>query len=255
MRLGSDPELLLVDSAGKFVSVIGKVGGTKQQPLQILDLPTGYTVQEDNVALELGIPPCSSAAEYVHALRTCINRALTFVPGLHVSEESAALFPEEELEHPLASVFGCEPDFNAWTGKENTKPQCPDWTLRTAGGHIHVETDLPKEQVIRAMDFYLGVPSVLMDKGDLRKKLYGKAGAYRPKSYGAEYRVLSNFWVQKDNLIEWAWRNTERALELVKSGDAGNYWATCAETIQETINNNEKATAKMLCDKFDLEVV
>jgi len=59
------------------------------------------------------------------------------------------------------------------------------------------------------MDLYLGVPSVLMDKGELRKQLYGKAGAYRMKPYGVEYRTLSNFWIFSDTTIGWVWDNTD----------------------------------------------
>jgi hypothetical protein len=35
------------------------------------------------------------------------------------------------------------------------------------------------------------------DKDTERRKLYGKPGAFRPKPYGCEYRVLSNAWVDK----------------------------------------------------------
>jgi len=68
------------------------------------------------------------------------------------------------------------------------------------------------------MDLFLGVPSVLIDDGKERKKLYGKAGAYRYKPYGVEYRTLSNFWVFEPGLIDWVWNQTEKALTHVKNG-------------------------------------
>lgn len=43
----------------------------------------------------------------------------------------------------------------------------------------------------------------LWDKDVLRRKLYGKPGAFRPKAYGCEYRVLSNAWVDKPKVAAW----------------------------------------------------
>jgi hypothetical protein len=154
------------------------------------------------------------------------------------------------MQHPLAHVFGCEPDWCAWTGNTNPKPVPPHPFLRSAGGHIHVETQEDKHQVVKGMDLFLGIPSVLMDDGELRKQLYGKAGALRYKEYGVEYRTLSNFWIFKEELIKWVWRNTARALENV-SMDYTPY----ADEIQQAINNSDKALAKKLIDQFQLEVV
>jgi hypothetical protein len=67
------------------------------------------------------------------------------------------------------------------------------------------------------MDLFLGVPSILMDKGDVRKQLYGSAGAYRDKPYGGEYRTLSNFWIFDNHLIEWVWNNTSRAVDAAEA--------------------------------------
>jgi len=66
MRLGADPEVFLQDKNNKFLSVIGKIGAGKFDPLQIEDMPKGFTLQEDNVALEFGIPPAATADEFVH---------------------------------------------------------------------------------------------------------------------------------------------------------------------------------------------
>jgi hypothetical protein len=87
-----------------------------------------------------------------------------------------------------------------------------------------------------------------MDNGIERKQLYGKAGAYRPKSYGVEYRSLSNFWIFEPELIRWVWRNTERALVM---GDVSGE----EKRILDAVNNNNVAAAKKLIKKFDLEVV
>ena len=59
--------------------------------------------------------------------------------------------------------------------------------------------------------------SVIADQGHLRKQLYGKAGAFRPKPYGVEYRVLSNFWIFDKEKTNTVWNLTERAVEHVYS--------------------------------------
>ena len=82
----------------------------------------------------------------------------------------------------------------------------------------------------------------------MRKQLYGKAGAYRPKPYGFEYRTLSNFWVFDKKLIEWVWRNTERALA---AGDVSHEM----ERILEAVNNGNKKVAQDLINDYNLEVV
>jgi hypothetical protein len=82
--------------------------------------------------------------------------------------------------------------------------------------------------------------------------LYGKAGAYREKSYGVEYRTLSNFWVFDERLSDWVWKNTERAVKAVDARFAVDEYK---DSILDAIDNNNKETAAMLCKKLDLEVL
>jgi len=107
-----------------------------------------------------------------------------------------------------------------------------------------VGTELDKRSVIQAMDYYLGVQSVLLDNGTLRRNLYGKAGAYRPKGYGCEYRTLSNFWIFKTDLIKWVYEGTQKALEFVSDGRS--FTNQEATAIQHCINTSDKQLAKQL---------
>jgi hypothetical protein len=249
MRLGSDPEVFLQDVAGKHISVIGLIKADKWNPLQIPEMAQGFTLQEDNVALEYGIPPASSPDEFVHHIKAVMEKSKEWLPGLSFSKLSCTVFPEDQMEHPMAHVFGCEPDFNAWTEKTNPKPRPPHKFMRSAGGHIHVETTQDPFDVVKRMDRFLAVPSTLMDDGELRKQLYGKMGACRPKPYGVEYRVLSNYWIFEEELIRWAWRNTERALAY--TGDVEEDF----DILEEAVNNNNKDAAKFLVEKYSLEVL
>lgn len=251
-RLGADPEIFLLKSK-KLQAVCGLIGADKWNPLQLDNLPKGFTIQEDNVALEFGIPPASSANEFVTYIKTVKNAFLAKYPGYSFSGISCTKFPAKQLEHPGAKHFGCEPDFNAWTNEENPKPKPPDPTMRSAGGHVHVETKHDPAAVVRAMDLFLGVPSVLMDsKGEARRAMYGAAGAHRVKPYGVEYRTLSNFWIMKDSYAEWVWYNTGSALSFLENmGDVKDTgWG---DEIVSCINTGDVSMAKNLINVFNVE--
>lgn len=249
MRLGSDPEVFLQDNNGKLISVIGYINADKWNPRQIEGMAEGFTVQEDNVALEYGIPPAASADEFVAHIKAVMEKSKEFLPGLSFSNLSCAIFPDDQVDHPKAKVFGCEPDFDAWTLKTNMPPHPKHENMRSAGGHIHIETAQAPHEIVRRADLYLGVPSVLMDKGEERKQMYGKAGAHRPKPYGVEYRTLSNFWIFDEKLIRWAWKNMARA--VASQIDV----LPLQERILEAINNNNKVVAEGLVRDFKLEVI
>jgi len=258
MRLGQDIETLLVDNTGKHISVIGLINADKWNPMQIPDMPAGFTLQEDNVALEYGMPPASSLEEWDNSNLAVMEKSKDFIKGLSFSKLSCVVYDKDQMRHPAAHTFGCEPDFNAWGDcsldengeprNTNPKPKPSHPFMRSAGGHIHVETVEDPTAVIRSMDLFLGVPSVLMDNGELRKEMYGKAGAHRVKSYGVEYRTLSNFWAFTPELRQWVWRNTERALANIGAAD---YFE---DEILSAINKNDKDMAQWLVDHLNLEL-
>lgn len=260
LMLGADPELFLVDAHGAFISAIDRIGGSKEFPRPLDELGAGFAVQEDNVALEYNIPPSASKISFVNN----INRAMSYLSdmvskqGLKLSNVSAVVFPQEQLQDPRALEFGCDPDFNAWTGKRNPRPKATDKALRSCGGHVHIGgidfegNKAEMQRFIKFMDLFAGVPSIVMDNGDLRKQLYGKPGAYRPKPYGVEYRVLSNFWTLVPKYTEWVWD----AVSL-----AADAWQNKKIDIDEdkdlilsAINDNDKSLASRLIDKYNLAV-
>lgn len=253
---GADPEVFVGD-AQSVRSIIGKIGGTKELPLA-LPIGDGFAVQEDNVALEFNIPASATRESFIKNIEAATGFLESVMKdrfGLHFVKQSAISFPNEELNDPAAFVFGCDPDFDAWSGRRNDKPLADDPNLRSCGGHVHIgfdSADLNVREVMKACDLFLAVPAVLMDDGILRKKLYGKAGAYREKSYGGEYRVLSNFWIFDPKLIGWVHDNVSRALDAVSNkfdfGEEKN-------NIISAINNNDKDIAHYLIDKYQLQVV
>jgi len=251
--IGSDMEVFAKKPSGEYMALCGLIGGSKEVPLQLPHLPSGFMVQEDNVALEFNIPPVNSASSFIEYMDRMKNESNTIITklGFEMSNESSALFDKGQLVHPKALTFGCEPDYDAWLMCENPKPTTDDPTLRTAGGHIHVGTDRNMAEVIKNMDLFLGVPSILLDDSNSskeRRKLYGKAGAMRPKFYGVEYRTLSNFWLFDKDLIRWVYYQTELACHFAQDISKDQ------ERIVECINNGDKKLAENLVKEYDINI-
>lgn len=257
--IGADPEMFVACN-GVISSAIGFVGGTKEEPR-----PVQFgALQEDNVLLEFNITPASDLSQFrnnIHQVMAQANDSIRQYQLQIARELSSHSFTEGELRNfgEKAFVFGCDPDFNAWNSMANPKPNAKDVGLRTAGGHIHIGyshieevNGIKNEDLIRMCDYYLGLPSVLLDKDDRRRELYGKGGAFRHKSYGAEYRTLSNFWIFSDNLIAWAYENSVKAyLDLEKL--AGYESIISGDEVQRIINSNDKSGAKAALEALEIK--
>lgn len=257
ISLGCDPEVLLYHAdQGYFVSSCGKFGGTKQEPLK---LTPEVSIQEDNVALEFNIVPCYTKKEWGMRLKKAIETVATLVnaKGLRISHQSSAEYVDEELDTPESRIFGCEPDYNAWTGEENPpiSQELQEGNFRTAGGHVHVGYKNPTPEatieLMRTMDVFLGVPSTVIDfEGGLRRTLYGKPGAFRYKPYGGEYRTLSNFWVLNQRQGGFIYDQTLKAINFLNKGNMIDI--SDAPRIQSAILTNNKEAIASLCLKYNV---
>lgn len=245
--IGCDPEFFLLKH-GKPLSAIGLIGGTKEKPKPLTK--KGFFVQEDNVAVEFNVPPATNADMFANNIEYVLNNLKRKLKNIKFSKESALNFDPLTLMHPKAMEFGCDPDFNAWTKQINPRPECADFTLRSAGGHVHIGTKEDPIEVIRAMDLFVGVPSILKDKGTKRRELYGKAGAYRLQSFGCEYRTLSNFWIFSRELIEWVYNQTAKAIDFVESGETIDM--KHSQIIQDCINLSDMKSYEYLREAYGL---
>ncbi len=259
-KIGSDPEVFLFDTKKKrYHSAIDLVGGTKDNPLLLSE--DGHAIQEDNVAAEFNVPPSKDPVAFYKDIQFILKHIEDKVkkvnPDLTIAIDASARFEEEFLNHPKAKEFGCEVDFNAWTEDINQKPECEDKSLRSCGGHVHIGY-LPEPKpsisidIVRAFDLFLGVPSVLLDPDKDRRLLYGKAGCYRLKDYGVEYRTLSNFWIKSQELVSWVFNNVQLAVDFINSG---NYISRYDEhLIVRCINNSDTELAKELIERFKIQM-
>jgi len=205
--IGADPEVFIRRKDTKeFVSAHGMLPGDKDNPFPVLH----GAIQVDGMAAEFNIDPARTKYEFIRNVKSVMNsiRAyigdeyeLVAIPTCHFGKELIDAQPEE------AKILGCDPDFDAWTGDENPIPDV-DMPFRTGAGHIHIgwtEGQDPKNadhlqvcrHLIQHLDYFT-LPTLLVDKDTERRKLYGNAGAFRPKPYGVEYRTPSNFWVASE---------------------------------------------------------
>jgi len=123
-------------------------------------------------------------------------------------------------------------------------------------GHIHIgyknHNELTNRYIIKAMDLFVSVPLVLMEPKNERKKMYGKAGAYRNQPWGTEFRGTSNFIFSSPELMKWAFNQTLKAIDFVNSEDGTAMLDSKKVLICEAINTKDKVLAKKLINMFDI---
>jgi hypothetical protein len=257
ITIGADPEMFLFsEKDNKYVPVCGLVGGTKDKPLPITD--NGHSLQEDNCMIEYTIPPCKTKQEFIDNI-TFVKDYINETTLKHLGLKSVCLasveFSPEQLESEQAQVFGCDPDYNAWNYEQNVVDRTKiNPNLRSAGGHIHVGYDNPdcdlSIEIVRAMDLFVGVMSVLIDPNTKRRALYGKAGAYRFKKYGVEYRVLSSALFNDNDLLTFVYDYTMKAIDFINN----NGIITDPERIQNCINNSDESLAMQILDDYNIDI-
>jgi hypothetical protein len=254
IKIGADPELFLTKDS-KVVSAEGIIGGTKSEPRFI---SKEHAVQEDNVMIEFNIPASETKKDFTYNINFVKSYLETFAEtlGYGIDYSASAEFDSDELFTEQAREFGCSRDYNVYLGDYNVSPEATT-NLRTCGGHIHVGWEDPKEEetikLVKAMDLTLGLESLLLDHDDRRRTMYGKAGSFRFKPYGMEYRTLSNFWIKSDELLAWAYDTTMRAIELVTSGKIDSLSEEYSALTETAINDNDKQLAKQLLEKIKKE--
>lgn len=254
--IGADPELF-GKRDGQYVSAYNLIPGDKEQPHPV----DNGAVQVDGMAFEFNINPADTEDGFIFNLQSVMAQLRAMVPEYEVVADPVAKFTEEYLQtqDPKALELGCDPDFNAWTGEMNKKPDMKR-PMRTAAGHVHigfVDTVHDEDRhfdicsmIVQQLDFYLGLPSLLFDHDQERREMYGQAGAFRPKSYGVEYRVLSNHWLRDEQLMRWVYRASHEAMRTVRQDRLADKYGD----IQAIINQGDIASALRIVENEGLMV-
>lgn len=153
---------------------------------------------------------------------------------------------------PMAMrMFGCNPTENAHELRFKRVTGLRE-RFRAAGGHIHIglarSTMNDPAKLVSIMDIVAGNTCVLVDRDPdnaERRKNYGRAGEYRIKPYGIEYRVLSNFWLKSYTLWSMASVLVRNAASIYKEGFADDLLSRFdMAKVRKAINENDFELAK-----------
>lgn len=253
--IGCDPEVF-VRQKGLFRSAFNLIKGDKKNPMPV----ARGAVQVDGMALEFNTDPVDNPDDFYVNVSSVLNTLRSMVPDYEIVIEPVAHFDKDYfLNQPAAALeLGCDPDFSGWTREANQKPST-DKPMRTASGHVHVGWGENLEghghfemccDLAKQMDFFLGLPSLTYDRNTERRELYGDAGCFRPKSYGFEYRTLSNRWLQDEQLIKWVFRAARNAWDEWRAGNRPYEMIN----VQDIIKNSDVNAAIEICHHYGIEI-
>ena len=256
--VGCDPEIF-VQQRGVFKSAHALIPGDKKNPFKV----DKGAVQVDGMALEFNIDPAATDDEFVINVKSVYEQLCKMVPGYDLVATPVAHFDAAYMKKQPAEALelGCDPDYNAWTGQANEKPDA-NRPMRTASGHVHIGWTNNKNieehshvsdafAVTRQCDFFLGLGSLFYDEDKERREMYGKSGCCRVKPYGVEYRTLSNAWLQSEARMRWVFNRVQDAMNALYKG-------ICLQDkygdIQEIINSSDKKSALKILKAERIEV-
>jgi hypothetical protein len=223
--IGADPEFF-IRRHNHLASAHVLPFGTKKKPTAT---PYGG-LQVDGIAVEFNTKPARDQDEFRSTIRAQLQLLNQLIgpayvlykrPAVYVGDRFLEGIPEENRK------LGCDPDFNAYTMEINPTPNAKT-NLRTAAGHIHIgwisdprPPGIPPTRehfnlcvaMAKELDVRLGLPCLTWETDPRRRRLYGKAGAFRPKPYGMEYRTPSNEWLYNPNCpgAHFIWRTAYSA--------------------------------------------
>lgn len=272
--VGADPEMfvqkMVTDHRGRplrmeDVPAFGLFGGNKDEPIQMEGLADGFKYLEDNAALEINIPPASTGEEFasnIHNAKDWLSAHLMEPNDLGFSDNKTMVLNAKYLSDPRAKEIGCLPDNDAYKHGMARPPLTAEslGNARHAAGHIHVAYNhkvIPQYVAARMLDLYLQLPWLEYDLQPQRRKIYGQAGIFRPKSYGIEYRTPSNWWLWhgKGTIVQFIEgalyfaRNSYNAdyLHRLSEAYAGMPW----DDVKSCIEREDAGTAYRLIDLAD----
>jgi len=228
---------------GNTAKVCSFISYTKANPLS----HNGHLFSKDASMVELAVAPATSASEFDSLFIDALNTAKKLLPkGAEFRSIPCVEYTDAELKtDPYASVLGCAPSETIYDTTP-TPDEYPD-NKRYGGIHINLAMDNPDtfvEDMVIKLDYALGLYSVIhWEEGyrtELRdrRRVYGRAGEFRQKDFGFEYRTLPNCARVSGLML---WRRITNAMRM----DSDLLYQHAA-TIQEAINNSDRGMAEAL---------
>lgn len=238
MYLGADPELWAT-KGGKIIpaSEAGFPEGKYIEVNRIKAENNQMTAYRDGYAVELNYSTphlCrgtmgSYTIAFIKQLQSRFGIKFSTLPAITVTEEEISSLPAD------VAMLGCSPSRNAYE-KGKTSDEDPTEVMggineigvepgtfyphRSLGGHLWISNTSMSfnrnlEAVVKTVklfDYYVGLPlTALFERPEafIRRKLYGKAGEFRTKTFpnnikAIEYRVPSSEWLNNMGFMSLA---------------------------------------------------
>lgn len=252
ISFGSDPEFMLVKD-GQYKSAIDVVHGDPENRICL----QGHQFYFDNVMAECAIKPARSKKKVLENFQECFQIYADMVRPYQLHVQASQTYCDSELRHPMSRIVGCEPDFCAYemAMKEGPKYAIENTGFRSCGGHIHIGHPIlagdghEPWMAVYMLDLVLGVTSLWLDKDHTslaRRGIYGKAGRYRPKSYGIEYRSLGNFWLKSPQLVSLMFDLCKFVVDMIVDERVSEFW-----TFDEDMFFETQSSSAWTCHMYD----
>jgi hypothetical protein len=273
VKIGTDLEVFIANKdTGRIIPADNLVPG-KAEPLHAHPFSEGKlfpfpVLFYDGMQAEVNTDAYTCKAylidELVYFFRK-LNKVAESANG-RILVEPAVQIDEEILNaahDPMSRMFGCEPHLSVELGgfPEIIDIDASSHFIRYAGGHIHLGITSPTNnlnrqlndslltgegriRVVKMLDIVLSNTFVLIEREPdrIRRAIYGKAGTYREKPYGVEYRTPSNIWARHPALTHLAWSLARIAVNIVAHGYTGSFNVP-REDIINAINYGDKQLA------------
>lgn len=238
--IGTDPEFGVIYK-NQFKSAIQFLPH-KDHPLKKRDNAFYF----DNVLAEIGLKPTNSKEKFILAIQDAFQDLKELLIPNQLTIQASMQYPSCELKHEEAIKAGCDPEVSAYSLSEiepNSeyiiKDEDTDYmkhvtSFRTCGGHIHLGSEhlclqngVLATYVVKMLDLFLAIPELFFNKDKTtkdRRRVYGVAGSHRPKSYGVEYRALSNYWLSSPVYASLIYDICQFVLNFVEEGAHRRFW-------------------------------
>jgi len=256
--IGSDFELFLFDkNINRVVNAKNYVKGSKKKPYNFDNSDKFWCTSLDNISFEGNIPPCTSGEIFDRSIKKVIDYMSSGLPKhLELVHDSAVYVNNDEFWSPESIEFGCESTLNAYNLSENERPESST-NLRTCCTHVHIKYDdmnlKLSAELVKAMDLFLGLPSLILEPTNDRRLLYGKFGEMRfGKNKTTEYRVLSSFFSKTPELRKWVFSNTEKAINWVNAGNRVS--GELLSELEVAVATSDKSYINSLLQKYKIEL-
>lgn len=235
--IGSDPEFFF-EKDGKVVPSIEVV--TEETDRVKRDGFQGELNPRSSHCREIAGSSVARALLEANRIARQVGAQVSFQQSVVIDDETWQRAPDE------IKRFGCNPTVNVHE-EDFERGDGMNERFRSAGGHIHLgvtkKIKAKYMNLVKVLDIVVGNTCVLIDRDPSnarRRKIYGRAGEFRLKPYGLEYRVPSNFWLKNYKLFSMVTGLCRNAVSIIvekKEKELFKYFDF--DKVRQAINEND----------------